>query len=264
LAEPATEIVIDPEEAEAITERERRDVVLLAAREDLSITRSRYAPGERGPEPHIHREHTDAFYVLDGELTFAIGREGEQLRVVAGGFVAVPPDLIHSFVNAGDADVRFLNFHAPDGGFAAFLRAAREGVEASFDSFDPPADGGLAAAEAIVSGPGEGERLVSENRIAFLKGVLPDLCFAEWALGGPFEGPYIHHHDAQGDSFYVIEGELDVTVEETVHAVGPGSLAAVPRGVRHTFAHPRPGKARFLNVHAPDGGFADFLRRISH
>jgi mannose-6-phosphate isomerase-like protein (cupin superfamily) len=263
MAEPVTEIVVGPEEGETITERERRDVVLLAAREDLSITRSRYAPGERGPEPHIHREHTDAFYVLEGELTFAIGREAEQLRVAASGFVAVPPNLVHSFVNAGDADVRFLNFHAPDGGFAAFLRAARDGVDASFDSFDPPPDGGLAAAEAIVSGRGEGERLVSGNRIAFLKGVLPDLCFAEWALSGPLEGPDIHHHDAQVDSFYVIEGELDMTVEDTVHAAGPDSLAAVPRGVRHTFAHTGSGKARVLNVHAPDGGFADFLRRIS-
>jgi hypothetical protein len=27
--------------------------------------------------------------------------------------------------------------------------------------------------------------------------------------------------------------------------------------------HSGPGTARVLNVHAPDGGFADFLRRIS-
>ena len=55
------DVLVRPGEGETITERERREVVLLAAREDISMTWSRYAPGERGPEPHIHREHTDAF-----------------------------------------------------------------------------------------------------------------------------------------------------------------------------------------------------------
>ena len=30
-------------------------------RQDLAITWSRYAMGERGPDLHVHREHTDAF-----------------------------------------------------------------------------------------------------------------------------------------------------------------------------------------------------------
>jgi mannose-6-phosphate isomerase-like protein (cupin superfamily) len=114
-----------------------------------------------------------------------------------------------------------------------------------------------------VSGPGEGERLVSGNRVTLLKGVLPDLCFAEWALDGPFAGPDVHRHDDRVDAFYVLEGELDVSVEGTVHTAGPDTLASVPPGVRHTFGYRGPGKARVLNVHAPDGGFADYLRRIS-
>jgi len=72
-----------------------------------------------------------------------------------------------------------------------------------------------------------------------------------------------HRHDRRVDSFYVLEGELDLTIERSRHAAGPDTLASVPRGVRHTFAHSGPGKARVLNVHAPDGGFADFLRRAS-
>ena len=109
-----------------------------------------------------------------------------------------------------------------------------------FDSFDPPADGGRPAAEAIVTGPGEGERLVQGNRVVFLKGVLPELCFAEWVLDGPFDGPDVHAHDHQVDSFYVLEGELDLTIEDSVLAAGPEMLASVPRGVRHTFNHSRP------------------------
>lgn len=47
----------------------RREVVILVEGPALTVTRSRYAGGERGPDPHVHREHTDAFSVLEGELT---------------------------------------------------------------------------------------------------------------------------------------------------------------------------------------------------
>jgi quercetin dioxygenase-like cupin family protein len=256
-------VVVGPGEGETITQREHRDLVILAERDDITITRMRYGPGERGPDLHVHREHTDAFYVVGGELTFVLGREADRIRVTAGSFVAAPPNVAHSFINEADADAHFLNFHTPDQGFAAYLRGQRDGEKVPFDSFDPPADGGRPAAEAIVTGPGEGERLVQGNRVVFLKGVLPELCFAEWVLDGPFDGPDLHSHDHQVDSFYVLEGELDMTVEYSVRAVGPHTLASVPRGARHTFNHSRPGTARVLNVHAPDGGFADFLRRIS-
>jgi mannose-6-phosphate isomerase-like protein (cupin superfamily) len=76
-------------------------------------------------------------------------------------------------------------------------------------------------------------------------------------------GPDLHHHDSQVDSFYVLEGELQMTVEDSEHPAGPGTLAPIPRGVRDTFRH-LDGRSRVLNMHAPDGGFGDFLRRISN
>ena len=258
------DVLAAPAGGETITDRPGRQLSILADREEISITRYRLAPGEHGPDPHVHREHTDAFYVLEGEMTFPLGPDREPVRVGAGGLVAAPPNLIHEFANESAADARMLNLHTPDAGFAAYLRGVRDGdPDAGFDSFDPPADGGLPLAEAIVSGPGEGERLSSRNRVALLKGVLPHLCFAEFTFDGPFDGPGLHQHDAQVDSFYVLEGELDLTVEDSVHVAGPDTLASVPSGVRHTFAHRGTGKARVLNVHAPDGGFGEFLRRVS-
>ena len=255
--------LIPPGEGETITDTELRNVVLLAERDELTITRSRYAPGERGPDPHVHREHTDSFYVLEGELAFTLGPDGEDVRVPAGAFVAVPPNVVHSFNNASAADARFLNFHTPDGGFAQYMRDSRDGNEASFDSFDPPPDAGLPASEAIVSGPGEGERMARGTRDARMKCVLDDLCLSEWALTGPYGGPDEHHHDRHVDAFYVLEGELAMTVEGETSSAGPHTLASVPPGVGHTFAHTRDAPSRILNVHAPDGGFAEFLRRMS-
>jgi mannose-6-phosphate isomerase-like protein (cupin superfamily) len=258
------DIIVRRSDGEVITDREHREAIILAARDDITITWYRLAPGERGPEPHVHHEHTDAFYVLDGELSFVLGPDRERISLAAGGLVAAPPNVVHTFVNESGAEVRFLNLHTPDGGFAAYMRARRDGDRsASFDSFDPPPDGGLPLSEAVVSGPDEGERLVSGNRVAVLKGVLPHICFSEFELDGSFGGPDLHHHDAQVDSFYILEGDVEMTIEDARHVAGPETLASVPRGVRHTFAHPTPGKARLLNIHAPDGGFGEFLRRIS-
>ncbi len=250
-----------PATGETITDRENRRVVLLAVREDITVTWFRIGPGEKGPDPHIHHDHTDAFYVIDGELGFRLGPDREPVHTGSGGLVAAPPNVVHAFINDGDAPVEFLNFHTPDGGFGDFMRGRRDGDEsATFDTADPPPDGGRPLSEAIVSGPGEGERLERANRVALLKAALPELSFFEFEVDGPLGGPPPHSHDDQVDNFYVLDGALHVTVGDAEHRAEPGTLASIPRGVTHAFAHRGDGVARFLNIHAPDAGFADFLR----
>jgi quercetin dioxygenase-like cupin family protein len=145
-------------DGETIAEAERRAIVLLAAAPDLTVTWTRYGGGERGPSVHVHREHTDAFYILTGEVTFEVGPGAEELRAPAGTFVAVPPNVVHTFVIRSSEPAAWLNMHAPDKGFAAYLRASRDGRTAPWDSFDPPADGGRPIADVVVSPPGEGAR----------------------------------------------------------------------------------------------------------
>jgi quercetin dioxygenase-like cupin family protein len=236
-------------DGETITERESRQLIVLAERDAITITWSRHAPGEPGPDLHVHRRHTDAFYVLQGELTFPLGPRAERLRLPAGGFVAVPPNVAHAYVNDGDADACWLNLHAPDTGFADYLRALRDGTDVDFDQFDPPEDGGLPAAQAIVTGPGEGERLGSGTGIIVLKAALRDLRVAECVVDGTLEGA-AHDHDAEIDAYYVLEGELEVTAEGSVHAAGPGTLVSVPRGARDAFAASARGTARVLSLRA--------------
>ena len=143
-----TPTTLDVGAGEKITDRERRRLVILSERPELTVTWSRHAPGEAGTELHIHREHVDAFYVLAGELTFFLGPRGEPVALAAGSFVAVPPNVVHAFRNESDAEVSWLNFHAPDAGFADYLRGVSD-----FDNFDPPADGGLPVADVIVAAP---------------------------------------------------------------------------------------------------------------
>jgi quercetin dioxygenase-like cupin family protein len=124
---------------------------MLVAREDVTITHACYAAGERVAGPHIHHEHTDAFYVLEGELTIEVGREATTVTVSAGGFVAAPPQLAHSFRNDSDRPARWLTIHAHDGGFAALMRGIRDREKVEWDIASVPANGGLPASEAIVS-----------------------------------------------------------------------------------------------------------------
>jgi uncharacterized cupin superfamily protein len=260
-----SDILVRRGDGEPIADREGREVILLAGRKQISIHWYRLSPGETGPEPHVHHEHTDAFYVLDGEVGFRLGPDRQHVRIGAGGLVAAPPNFVHTFLNSSDAEVRFLNIHAPDGGFADYMRGRRDGdSRATFDTADPPGDGGLAMSEGIVAGPGEGERFErGSNQTVLLKGVLPDLCVADFELSGPFEGPQLHRHTDQVDCFYVIDGELELTIEDDRHVAGPETLATIPPGVHHTFNRPGTGRTRVLNIHAPDGGFGDFLRGAS-
>ena len=70
------------------------------------------APG-RELEAHVHQEEDDAFYIVEGELTFLFGEE----RVTAspGTFVLVPPGVRHGFRNDQSTPVRMVNIHAPAG-----------------------------------------------------------------------------------------------------------------------------------------------------
>ncbi len=71
------------------------------------------APGRPGPEPHVHDDEDDAFYVLSGEVVFLLA-DGEVTASV-GTFVLVPPGVHHTFANPGEAAARLLNIHAPAG-----------------------------------------------------------------------------------------------------------------------------------------------------
>jgi quercetin dioxygenase-like cupin family protein len=70
-----------------------------------------------------------------------------------------------------------------------------------------------------------------------------------------------HYHSNVQDTFYVLEGELEVAVSDTETVLlGPGGFAVAPPGTLHTFGVPQ--RARFLNIHAPGMSFATYLREV--
>ena len=70
------------------------------------------APG-RELESHVHADEDDAFYIVEGELTFTFGEQAAP--AAPGTFVLVPPGVEHGFRNDQVGPVRMLNIHAPAG-----------------------------------------------------------------------------------------------------------------------------------------------------
>jgi hypothetical protein len=137
--------------------------------------------------------------------------------------VYIPPLVVHGFRNANDAEVRYLNFHAPGQGFADYMRGLSD-----FDQADPPEDGGRPASEAS---------------LATGDGVLCDADEIQVAVLTDAHDTHVHADHVE--SLYVLEGEL--VVNET--RAGGGTWVQIPAGLPHAVS----GSARYLHVHTPRG-----------
>jgi mannose-6-phosphate isomerase-like protein (cupin superfamily) len=264
MAEPA---IVPHNGGEVISDHDRKRVEILADTEQIVITESWYVAGERGPDPHVHHHHVDAFYILEGTIVFGVGpRVVEEVAAAAGTLVLVPPDVVHTFWNPGPDRASYLNYHAPNGRFAEFLRAARDGRRYEWDSYDAPADGGLPAEDAVVRGPGEGEVVVLSETSAILKAESADaggrFSAVETTLAPGYAGPGPHVHESFVDSFYVLEGTMAMRVGDEHRTLGAGDFALAPPGTVHTFANESESPVRMLNVLAP-AGFERYLKELS-
>jgi mannose-6-phosphate isomerase-like protein (cupin superfamily) len=233
-------------------------VEILSDRDELHATWTRFEPFRDGASPHVHRQHNDLFYVLAGELMVLAGPDQVETPQRAGTIVLAPPLVVHGFRNAAEEELRYLNFHAPGGGFAAYMRGEQPG----FDSEDPPADGGRAVTDAYI---GTGEVLADRPglRVSLLVDV-EEIGIAEVATepGGSVTPP-LHVHRRHSESFYVLAGELTFTVNGSEAHASTGSWVQVPPGVPHTFAATGFEDVRYLNIHTPGCGFGNFVRALN-
>ena len=78
---------------------------------DFSLMERTVPPHGRRPLPHRHVNCSEAFWVLDGTITFVLdGVEGHGHR---DDFLLVPRGAGHTFGNDGDEPARLLVLHAP-------------------------------------------------------------------------------------------------------------------------------------------------------
>ncbi|MCM3629879.1 quercetin 2,3-dioxygenase [Paenibacillus glycanilyticus] len=74
------------------------------------------------------------------------------------------------------------------------------------------------------------------------------------------DGPPLHIHGNEDESFYVLDGELEMILGDDTFLVQPGEYVFAPRGIPHTFKV-KSKKARFL-VTAYPAGFDSFVMEL--
>ena len=254
-------VVNGPDDGELLRSADRTYLIKVA-RPELSLIEYEAGPDYAGASPHYHERHTDAFYILAGELQFTIGRE--TVLAPAGTAVIAPPGVVHGVTNASGRRVRFLNVHSPDAGFADYLRAAVRGEKATFDSVD--VDGPQEPGGGTVLGPGEGTAYKVGTAVSLFKATREATAgffsLAETTIQPGTSGPPPHSHRELLDSFYVLEGTLTVRVDDREVEASPGSYACVPPGIVHTFSNRNADPVRFLNLNTP-GGWEDYIRDLA-
>jgi quercetin dioxygenase-like cupin family protein len=99
--------------------------VLLRSEEsegEVGVVETRPSPGT-GPPLHQH-DFDEAFYILEGELTFRL--RDETIRAGPGDLVFAPRGVPHTFANLSDAPARQLIVITPAGFERYFARMAAE------------------------------------------------------------------------------------------------------------------------------------------
>jgi mannose-6-phosphate isomerase-like protein (cupin superfamily) len=78
---------------------------------DFSLMERTVPPRGRRPLPHRHVNCSEAFWVLDGTITFVL--DGVEQRGGRDDFLLVPRGAAHTFGNDGAGPARLLVLHAP-------------------------------------------------------------------------------------------------------------------------------------------------------
>jgi quercetin dioxygenase-like cupin family protein len=208
--------------------------------------------GWPGPPLH-HHGFDEAFYVLEGALTFQVG-DGRHLAG-PGTLAFARRGRHHTLANLGDAPARYLLVCTP-GGF-----------ERRFDDADT-----LPYPETIVVGPqidaadGDGVPLPGPPPGPFRvllhgqeTGGVVSIVDNDLGAGSP--GPYLHTHDFD-EAFCILAGEPVFQVGDELVRTRPGDVAFAPRGVPHTFTNRDGGPGRFLIV-CTEAGFERHFARIA-
>lgn len=118
---------------------------------------------------------------------------------------------------------------------------------------------------AIVLGPSEGRSYPCGDMHAEFKAdgdeTANTYSVSEWTLDPGCQGPGTHRHDANDDTFYVIEGTVTFLLDDETLPAPAGTFVRVPPGVDHGFRNDGEQPARLLNIYVP-GGFEDEMPAI--
>ncbi len=111
----------------------------------------------------------------------------------------------------------------------------------------------MTASGSIPVGPGQGRSFAVGLDALTIKGMSETdaFSFIEYRAAAGVPGPPMHVHHANEEAFYILDGQVDFTLNGITSRLEPGSFVLVPRDAAHTFANVGTGPARWVGVFAP-------------
>jgi quercetin dioxygenase-like cupin family protein len=217
-------------------------------------------------DTHVHSFET-GFYVLEGEPILYLDGRGIQLEPGACG--AIPVGVPHAFRGSG----RWLECAAPrprpDGTDTFFLGGAPDDAPEPLDVRDPRnrnlfllADGQMdldvlkhgaavgaptvssSMATAVLAYSGIAVKMLVDQRLDAQLHTMFMVDYQPGAVAHPHDHPF-------EESYYMLEGEVDVVADGDRHALRPGDVFWTAAGCIHAFYEVQGGRVRWLETSAP-------------
>lgn len=219
-------------------------------------------------DTHVHSFET-GFYVLEGEPVLYLAGRGVQLQPGACG--AIPVAVPHAF--RSDRSALWLEMTAPrprpDGSDTFFLEAAPESPPEPLDVRDPrnrnlfllgegemdldvlKRGAGVGAptvsasmATAVLAYSGIAVKMLVDQRLDAQLHTMFMVDYQPGAVAHPHDHPF-------EESYYMLEGEVDVVADGDRYALRPGDVFWTAAGCVHAFYEVKGGRVRWLETSAP-------------
>ena len=76
-------------------------------------------------------------------------------------------------------------------------------------------------------------------------------------------GPNLHIHKQMVEIFYVIEGEVELTLNQQTMTAAPETFMIVPENTPHTFANPGTERSKLMIMFCPDNSREKYFEGLS-
>ena len=219
-------------------------------------------------DEHLHSFET-SFYVLDGEPVLYLDRRGVQLKPGACG--CIPVGMAHAFRSASRG--LWLEMASPrpraDGSDTFFLGPAPDNAAEPLDIRDPRnrnlfllSEGEMdvdrlkraeefraptvsaSMATALLAYSGIAVKMLVDHRLDAQLHTMFMVDYQPGALTHPHDHPF-------EESYYILEGEVDVVADGDRYTLRPGDVFWTGTGCVHAFYETQGGRVRWLETSAP-------------
>jgi quercetin dioxygenase-like cupin family protein len=219
-------------------------------------------------DTHVHSYET-GFYVLDGSPVLYL--DGRGVRLQPGVCGVLPVGAPHAF--RADEEARWIEMAAPrprtDGSDTFFLGAAPDDAPAPLDVRDPRnrnlfllAEGQMdldvlkhgapvgaptvsaSMATAVLAYSGIAVKMLVDQRLDAQLHTMFMVDYQPGAVAHPHDHPF-------EESYYMLEGEVDVVADGDRYTLRPGDVFWTAVGCVHAFYEVQGGRVRWLETSAP-------------